>query len=176
MTLQDHIRKFIESDQFKEEVREDFQVLLESGKYIREEDAKKHFSVYFLPYNPKTKQVFIVHHKKSGLWLSPGGHIDSGESPLDTLKREVREELGVDINPDESTEPFFLSTVEIDNQNVPQCRKHYDIWYSVETDGNDFKVDPREFLDTRWVTPDEASKLVTDPSVLEAIDLIKNRS
>jgi len=98
MTLQDHIRKFIESDQFKEEVREDFQVLLESGKYIREEDAKKHFSVYFLPYNPKTKQVFIVHHKKSGLWLSPGGHIDSGESPLDTLKREVREEVGLEIN------------------------------------------------------------------------------
>lgn len=175
MTLQDHIKEFVESGRYDENVCQDFLELLESGEYIRDEGAKKHFSVYTLPYNPESGEVFIGHHRKADLWLSPGGHIDSGESPLGTLKREIKEELGLEYNPGEDERPFFLSTVDIDNPHVPQCKKHYDIWYLIETDGKDFEVDPREFIETRWATPDQARKLVTDPSVLRAISLVEQR-
>ncbi|HVO28865.1 MAG TPA: hypothetical protein VMT81_02700, partial [Candidatus Paceibacterota bacterium] len=50
------------------------------GNLTRDEDPATHFCVYFLPYNPATKQIFMVHHKKAGIWLAPGGHIDRGES------------------------------------------------------------------------------------------------
>jgi len=176
MIFQDDIRKFVNSGKFGKEVCDDFLQLLESGEFIRDEGAKKHYSVFFLPYNSKTKEIFIIHHKKSGLWLSPGGHIDSGENPLDTLKREIKEELGVEYGLSSDAEPFFLSTVEIDNPQVQQCKKHYDIWYLMETNGDDFNVDPREFLDTKWVSPNEARALVTDPSVLEAINLVETGS
>lgn len=99
--------------------------------------------------------------------------MDTGETPLDTLKREIKEELGIGYDPSEQAEPFFLSTVEITNPNVPQCEKHYDIWYLLETDGDTFDIDSREFLETRWITPAQARALVTDPSTLKAIDLVE---
>ena len=41
-------------------------------------------------------QVLLIHHVKSGLWLPPGGHIESGETPAEAALREVREETGVE--------------------------------------------------------------------------------
>ena len=37
----------------------------------------------------------------AGLWDLVGGFIDEGEDPLDALRREVREELSVDVEPGE---------------------------------------------------------------------------
>jgi len=35
---------------------------------------------------------------KGSLFSSTGGHVDSGETPLETIKREVYEELGINID------------------------------------------------------------------------------
>jgi 8-oxo-dGTP diphosphatase len=35
-----------------------------------------------------------------GFWSIPGGHIDEGEDPLAAAIREVKEETGVDVTPD----------------------------------------------------------------------------
>ena len=42
-------------------------------------------------------RVLLVLHKKLGLWLPPGGHIEKGETPDAALKRELMEELGIEI-------------------------------------------------------------------------------
>lgn len=33
----------------------------------------------------------------SGMWGSMGGHVEFGESPIDAVKREAKEELGIEI-------------------------------------------------------------------------------
>jgi len=32
-----------------------------------------------------------------GMWGSMGGHVEFGETPIETVKREAREELGIEI-------------------------------------------------------------------------------
>ncbi|MFH1894468.1 MAG: NUDIX domain-containing protein [Patescibacteria group bacterium] len=145
---------------------------LGESSFTRDENPQTHFCAYFLPYNVESNKVFIVHHKKSDLWLSPGGHIDNGEGLLDALNREIYEELGVKQFFQKAPSPFLLTITPIENKGQP-CKTHFDIWYLVNTDGANFNVDPEEFHDTKWLTIDEAEKIVTDQPNRKALEIVK---
>lgn len=144
------------------------------GNLTMDEDPVSHFCAYFLPYNPATKQVLFGHHKKSGEWLSPGGHIDKGESLLETLNREIHEELGVEkffkVKPD----PFLLTTTLIE-RDPRQCKKHFDVWHLMETDGSNFNVDMAEYHEVRWISIPEAKKLATDAANRAALNFLEKQ-
>jgi len=167
--LEDQIKAILKLSICSEKVREYWLKRLAEGNLTRDESDKSHFCAYFLPYDPTSKKVFIVHHKKSGLWLAPGGHIDKGEELMQTLNREIEEELGVKNKVTEKIGPFLLTITPINNPGH-LCREHLDVWYRIPTDGSEFNVDPREFHETRWLTIEEAKKLVTDPPNIEALD------
>lgn len=151
---------------------ERFVARVDEGRLTREENPETHVSAYFLPINRDTQQVFLVHHKKSGLWISPGGHLELGETPEQAVNREIQEELGVPSFFTEPPSPFFLSIVDIDRPQQT-CKTHFDAWYAMETDGHDFNIDPVEFHATAWLTIPEAREIVTDPSNLEALRRIE---
>lgn len=167
--LADEIRNLASGDMADTAILSRFLERAKEGKFTRDENPISHYCAYFLPYNKKTKQVFMVHHKKSGLWLSPGGHIDRGEILMQTLNREIEEELGVKNKIRKEIKPFLLTITPIAN-SVQPCREHLDIWYRFETDSSEFNVDPREFHATKWVTIDEARKIVTDKPNMEMLD------
>ncbi len=93
-------------------------------------------------------------------------------SELRALNRELNEELGLINHFQNEPSPFLLSITPIENQVQP-CKMHYDIWYLVSTDGHSFKVDPVEFLATKWLTIAEAREIVTDQGNLQALEVVE---
>ena len=172
MELKDEIKDIISTAEGSPEVQERYIERLKDGNITRVEDDVSHFCAYFFPYDIKTKRVFIVAHKKSGLWLSPGGHIEPGEALFNTLTREIKEELGIDNPLPKESKPLLLSVTDIKN-DVRACKVHFDMWYFLPTDGSDFTIDSDEFHETRWVLIDETRNLMEDENNLQALEFIE---
>lgn len=51
-------------------------------------------SVYIV----RDNTVLLHMHKKLGIWLPPGGHIELNEDPNEAVIREAKEETGLDID------------------------------------------------------------------------------
>jgi 8-oxo-dGTP pyrophosphatase MutT (NUDIX family) len=141
------------------------------GSLTRDENSHTHFCVYFAAYC--NAEVFIGHHKKSGLWLFNGGHIDRGELPGEALEREIGEEWGLKISVAEIGSPQLLTITEIDNPTRQTCTRHYDIWYfiALARDSAIFDAEKlaEEFYEARWMTLQQANTFVTDPATKKAL-------
>ena len=116
--------------------------------------------------------MFLVDHRKSGLWLSPGGHVEPDESVFETLNREAEEELGLRSSFSGAEQPFMLSITPIANPSQA-CRTHFDVWFLLPTDGSGFQIDEREFRGSKWLDFAEARAVVTDPNTLRALQDIE---
>lgn len=147
------------------------------GRITRDENPQSHICAYFSAYDPKAKQVFIGHHKKSGFWLFNGGHIDQGETMKETLIREMDEEWGLNADDFEIKPPAFLTLTEINNLPKQPCNWHYDLWNFISVDKNNFHpVEEKllgEFHEAGWKTLAEARELIKEKNTLLAIDFVE---
>ncbi len=144
---------------------------LQAGALTREENPHSHFCGYFVPFNKAEEKVLMGSHKKSGLWLMPGGHIEPNEPLLNTLNREIEEELGVKDFYKEMPQAFLLTITHIVS-DVRPCKEHFDMWFLMETDGKDMVIDYTEYHEVRWATLAEARELTKDPANLEALKVL----
>lgn len=173
----EHLRAIAQSPAFDRDIAAAFLSRAEQGDLTRDENPYTHFCVYFAAYDPGAREVFIGHHKKSGLWLFTGGHMDKGEVPSETLEREIGEEWGKQMKADDIGDPALLTITEIDNPAKQTCVRHYDIWYFVPVQKATFDPAPDllgiEFHQTRWLPPLQAREVVTDPNTLKAVDALE---
>ncbi|HET7661067.1 MAG TPA: NUDIX domain-containing protein [Oryzihumus sp.] len=127
----------------------------------------QHLVSYFLLLDPSGPQVLLVDHRKAGLWLPAGGHVEPGESPVDTVRREVVEELGITASFPSwlGEQAFFLTVTETVGE--PSSR-HVDVslWFVLQGDRRqELTPDPGEFRDVRWWTPQEVAE--ADPATFD---------
>lgn len=88
----------------------------------------------------------------SGVWDFPGGHIEDDEQPNDALRRELLEEIGVDIG---SRPP----ELELDDQ---EAGFELSLWVVDDWHGEIHNLQPEEH-DDRWLrTSDLASLTFAD--------------
>lgn len=110
----------------------------------------------------------VLHlHKRLGLWLQPGGHLDSGESPWQAAVRETAEETGLAgrLLPG-APEPFHLDV------HTAGDHLHLDLRYLLLCDDDDPAPGPEESPQARWFGLAEAS-LMADPGLVDAIDRLR---
>lgn len=120
-----------------------------------------HLVSYFVIVSPGMDQMLLVDHKKARLWLPPGGHVEPGEDPQETVRREAMEELGI-VPEFLIEEPLFLTVTE----TVGDLAKHTDVtlWYLLRGNPNQIlDYDPNEFHQIRWFTIDEIPFEKSDP-------------
>ncbi|MEY2568326.1 MAG: hypothetical protein QOE35_2855 [Actinomycetota bacterium] len=99
--------------------------------------------------------VLLHLHKRLGLWLQPGGHIDPGETPEQAALREVQEETGFAC-----TDPQF---VHVDVHAGGRGHTHLDLRYLLHADGDPTPA-AGESQDVRWFGWTEAITMA-DPGL-----------
>lgn len=139
--------------------------LKKNNTYLKVDGAPDHFCVGVLVINKKEKKIFVGHHIKSDHWMGAGGHMEEGESPLETVIRECEEELGLVVD---SAKMFDLT--HFDDVNRADCSQHYDFFYRIDLDSLPaFSVDKGEFHESGWFTFDEVLKKKLLPKYRESL-------
>jgi 8-oxo-dGTP diphosphatase len=128
-------------------------------KLVKSENIKSHFCTFFVPIHKKSKSIYLVHHIKAQDWIPPGGHIEKSEHPIDTVKREFKEELDHQLTT-EIIKLFDATIKDIKDNPRNPCWMHYDLWYLVYVDKLPFKFDKGEFYDANWFSFEEALKKI----------------
>lgn len=86
--------------------------------------------------------VVLLQHKRLGLWLQPGGHVDPGETPWEGALREAREETGLDVSFADVGADGIPRLVHVDVHPGGRGHTHLDLRYLVH--GGDADPDPPE--------------------------------
>ena len=104
-------------------------------------------------------KVLLHLHKKLGIWLPAGGHIDRDELPEEAARREVREETGLDVDLYQPESPIDFGddeAVELHRpvhlllENINPFHQHIDFIYYARTDSFDLNPDSGETTNLRW--------------------------
>jgi 8-oxo-dGTP diphosphatase len=74
------------------------------------------------------REILLVDHKNAQLWLPPGGHVEPGEHPRETVKRELLEELGFAAR-HEIAEPLMITCTA--TVGVTSGHTDVSLWYVV---------------------------------------------
>ncbi len=111
-------------------------------------DPPVHLVVYVAPVDFARERVLLVDHRKAGLWLPPGGHIEPRELPESAAVREAREELGIDVR-GRLRGPLLLTAT----RTVGPGPRHTDVslWYAADVDEHEpMRLDTGEFAGAEW--------------------------
>lgn len=104
-------------------------------------------------------------HKKFGLmWECNGGSILAGETSLEGVIRELKEELGIEFS---KKEAIFLKGIRRDK--IPPDFK--DLWlFRRNIDLKDITFPDGEAIDARWVTIEEFIRMYENKEIVPTVD------
>lgn len=108
-------------------------------------------------------EVLLIHRPRYRDWSFPKGKLDDGETVPEAAVREVREEVGLRIK-----------------LGIPLAQIYYPVssgikrvhYWAARAEKDEPKADGKEVDRTKWVSPEEAERLLTNPSDKEPLQAL----
>lgn len=107
-------------------------------------------------------RFLVVRQRDSGRWSLVGGGVEPGEEPETALRREVREELGVDIEVLGIVGAYGGADLEVTYPNGDRVA-YVTVAYRCSLASDALVLEEDEVLETRWVTVDQIGDLDRHP-------------
>ncbi|MEO0529448.1 MAG: NUDIX hydrolase [Planctomycetota bacterium] len=127
----------------------------------------------------------LMHHRKLGKWLQPGGHADGQTDLAAVARREANEETGLDtlrIVADADGH----AALDVDVHDIPSrlgasgevidtAHEHHDVRFLLQATEDETLSVNDESHELRWCSPEEVSELTQEPSVLRLLEKARLR-
>lgn len=111
------------------------------------------------------------HKRHGGLWEFPGGKVDDGEGMDDATRRELAEELALEVTHvgdrlmtfDDDTSPFVIEFLHVQVSGAPQAMEHSAVgWYTLEA-LQSMSLAPADATFVAWLSRRDREGNAADP-------------
>lgn len=110
-------------------------------------------AIVYRKYHGNT-EILLIKHVNSGHWSFPKGHVEGNETELETAKREIMEETGIDVNLDPTFREIVTYSPKKDTQkNV--------VYFIARAKNTNFVPQEEEIAEIKWVEIDLAGQILS---------------
>lgn len=115
------------------------------------------------------ERVLLLHHRKLGLWLQPGGHADGDPDVARVAAREALEETGIEGLELVSPDPFDVDVHAIPARRGEGAHFHYDVRFLFRAPRGALPQTSEESHAVAWLELARVPAYTRDSSVLRML-------
>ena len=110
-------------------------------------------------------EILLVRHNK-GHWGFPKGHIEKGETEVETAIREVKEETNIDVKVNEKFR--YSENYITDNNSMKEV-----VYFLATNKNNQKEAQQEEVSEVKWFNYEDAIKTITYDNSKEILKQLK---
>ncbi len=99
-------------------------------------------------------EILLIKHVNSGHWSFPKGHVEGDETELETARREIKEETGLDVILDQTFRETVSYSPKRDTQKLV-------VYFLALARNYDYVPQEEEIAEIRWVDIIRAPGMLT---------------